>query len=646
MGYRLIPRHRSDDWYPPIMDPIARLLQRAEQAPSAAERHHSAWFAIEVLLKIAASARVLAWVRTDPSEQERKRLAPLARASVGHWVGLLRDLELPPDHPLRTELSGAALAPAQAWAEDAVAWEVLPRDVRRGAANGVLGALTLGVSWRNEVVGHGAWREEGFYAHFAARVLDTARALAAHPALLGGARLEGGALVGDGWQVGLEPLVLVRRHELFDTAQVGLLNRVRGRRKRAVYLDYVTGETFDGDDDPRLAELIPAAPGLTSGSSRAAPYELLELLGKGGMGEVHLARQVATGRRVAIKLLPEAMSDDAVANERFRREVRALARVEHPAVVSLIAAGTLGKRPYYAMEHIDGLDLAQVRRQVFPEGPRRPGGSALEAALDLPEVSAEATLRRSSEGDNRRASTYETQLARLFCDVAEGLHALHGAGVVHRDVKPDNLLLSRDTRRLVRWARGCLRARGDALRAPHGPALPRRRHRGAGHPPGALRGPAAGAAAGDRRELGPRRRRAQRDGAAARRPLRGCPGAGAGSGPRRPRGGGRSAARPALALATRGGGTARHRRVGGGRIGGAQHAGAACLVRRHRVDRRRSRRPRGGARRPPAGLSAADAGGRHPARRAGQPHGRPAGTAGDAVGLGGLPELREAGHSG
>src|SRR6185295_8514868 len=93
---------------------------------------------------------------------------------------------------------------------------------------------------------------------------------------------------------------------------------------------------------------------------RFGEFELLGKLGEGGMGVVYLARQRSLDRVIALKMLPPGASDDAVAAARFRREMTALARCDHPNVVKILASGDEHGRLWYAMEYVEGADLAAV----------------------------------------------------------------------------------------------------------------------------------------------------------------------------------------------------------------------------------------------------------------------------------------------
>jgi serine/threonine-protein kinase len=135
-------------------------------------------------------------------------------------------------------------------------------------------------------------------------------------------------------------------------------------------------------------------------------YELEELAGSGGMSSVFRARDAQLDRRVAIKILHERYVDDPEYVERFRREARAVARLSHPNIVTVIDRGEDNGRQYIVFEHVDGENLKELVQRTG----RLPVRRAVELALA----------------------------------VADGLAFAHTHGLVHRDVKPQNVLLSRD----------------------------------------------------------------------------------------------------------------------------------------------------------------------------------------------------------
>jgi hypothetical protein len=169
-----------------------------------------------------------------------------------------------------------------------------------------------------------------------------------------------------------------------------------GRGRTSQYLDYASGESLKGK---ALAEAIPAieadldalfrgervAPPEPDAAdpSRFGDYRLLGKLGQGGMGVVYLARQEGLGRLVALKMLPLDAARDAIAVARFKREIAALSRADHPNVVKILASGEAQDTHYYAMELVEGADLAQIAEVLSNRSSRGSGsGSKTSSSPD------------------------------------------------------------------------------------------------------------------------------------------------------------------------------------------------------------------------------------------------------------------------
>lgn len=135
----------------------------------------------------------------------------------------------------------------------------------------------------------------------------------------------------------------------------------------------------------------------------AERYRIVALAGRGGMGEVYRAEDLKLGQLVAIKFLPDTLSQDAAALERFHSEVRIARQVSHPNVCRVFDIGDAEGLPFLSMEFVDGEDLASVVRRVGRLSPER-----------------------------------ATEIARQIC---AGLSAAHERGVIHRDLKPANVML-------------------------------------------------------------------------------------------------------------------------------------------------------------------------------------------------------------
>jgi eukaryotic-like serine/threonine-protein kinase len=142
-----------------------------------------------------------------------------------------------------------------------------------------------------------------------------------------------------------------------------------------------------------------------SAGMRLGPYELLESLGAGGMGEVYRARDTRLQRDVAVKILPAGFSSDGARLDRFQREARSASALNHPNIVTIYEVGQSDSTPFIVMELVDGKNL----RQMLNAG-------------SLP-------LRK---------------LLGIASQVADGLAKAHAAGIVHRDLKPENVMVTRD----------------------------------------------------------------------------------------------------------------------------------------------------------------------------------------------------------
>ncbi len=148
---------------------------------------------------------------------------------------------------------------------------------------------------------------------------------------------------------------------------------------------------------------------LSPGTS-IGPYEIVALLGAGGMGEVYRARDPRLGRDVAIKVLPAALADDSDRRERFEREARAASALNHPHICALYDIGRHEGIDYLVMELLEGESLAErLTRGPLP----------LDQAL------------------------------RLGIDIADALSKAHRQGIVHRDLKPANVMLTRQGAKLL-----------------------------------------------------------------------------------------------------------------------------------------------------------------------------------------------------
>jgi serine/threonine protein kinase len=171
-------------------------------------------------------------------------------------------------------------------------------------------------------------------------------------------------------------------------------------------------------------------------------FRIRREIGRGGMGIVYEAEQISLGRRVALKVLPFAWTLDPRQLRRFQNEARAVAHLHHTNIVPIYSVGCERSVHFYAMQYIDGRSLAAVIQEMRQMGGHgglpRPTSLWLqgEGAATPGPTWAVLTTERTSRG-----SEYFRAVARLGAQAAEALEHAHDQGVVHRDVKPGNLLV-------------------------------------------------------------------------------------------------------------------------------------------------------------------------------------------------------------
>ena len=186
-------------------------------------------------------------------------------------------------------------------------------------------------------------------------------------------------------------------------------------------------------------------------------YEIVREIGRGGMGIVYEARQLKLNRTVALKMLPALLGAvRPTAISRFRREAALAAQLKHNNIIAVYDFGEVDGTLYYAMELIKGRSLRDVLHEIQETGTidavirasssSKPSAHQNGDAPQTPNPRVNATRIGSSRGTDQ---IYFQKVARWIVDVAEALNYAHEQGVIHRDVKPSNLLLSHDGRVMI-----------------------------------------------------------------------------------------------------------------------------------------------------------------------------------------------------
>jgi serine/threonine protein kinase len=211
---------------------------------------------------------------------------------------------------------------------------------------------------------------------------------------------------------------------LFLTQFADVADELAGQLEVLEFLNVATPDIFDASHNTTVSNRVGA------NEPTLGDFRLLRQIGRGGMGIVYEALQISLDRRVAVKILPFEAMFDAKQRKRFQNEARAAATLDHPSIVPIYFIGQERGLHFYAMRLIEGQSLTEVIQ----------GMKTLEKNMHPADCPATSTTAITRQRHQARQEFYRS-VARLGMETARALQHAHEQGVVHRDIKPGNLLL-------------------------------------------------------------------------------------------------------------------------------------------------------------------------------------------------------------
>ena len=453
--------------------PLAVLRIRAENEKSPRGRHDAAYLLWEAGLRLLATV-LLAEYQNDGGSCPNlvQPLSGLRGPSTGHWRAIVREL-LPvlaardDDPPLATvnrRLSPKRTVrdmPAAASLAHALATKLRPDRATQPQQTVRLANLFDDmVTYRHEVRAHGGLGDDQFFDRISGLMLAGLDEVFAGVDVLCGRKLvrsdqsDSSSMLGlnvPDWS-GSKPndfaeLVVCGEEVLLSLSPWVYWNESHGEmsffngfggghQKQALYLTYVAGAKTR-QNSQQIVELIGGLRVSASSDAseqwipdydeidnefddatikRMGDYQILEVIGEGGMGKVYRAFQPSLQRMVAMKVMRDP--HDTVAVARFDREIQSLAKVDHPNLVKIYDSGICGDDYYYTMELVEGINLS-------------------------------SWLKTDDENAGSNDTLAYRQIATLLTQVAAATNVLNDSGIVHRDIKPANIMVNAPCDRAV-----------------------------------------------------------------------------------------------------------------------------------------------------------------------------------------------------
>ncbi|MCA9323254.1 MAG: SUMF1/EgtB/PvdO family nonheme iron enzyme [Planctomycetes bacterium] len=229
-----------------------------------------------------------------------------------------------------------------------------------------------------------------------------------------------------------------------DDLDQGIERSVPEYERRFPQTTRVIQSIFQRDTQASSSLTQRQTPGLSDGDAdQIGPYRLIKELGRGGQGAVWLAEDSRLNRRVALKLLPSSPTSSRATRARFLREAEAASRLDHPGICAVYEIGEHATTPFIAMQLIEG--------QTLSKWVAARDESEAEEHVDFDTTTDPSLVTRPALKSSTTRSTPEDreEVLRIIEEVARALHVAHEAGLVHRDVKPANIMIRGDGRAVL-----------------------------------------------------------------------------------------------------------------------------------------------------------------------------------------------------
>lgn len=226
----------------------------------------------------------------------------------------------------------------------------------------------------------------------------------------------------------LAPRLKARIEEFIDT--MGFLEGSKGLGQTVNHVEMFNGEQVEG--------------------KKLGDFTLIREVGRGGMGVVYEAKQASLGRIVALKVLPAHITLRPESVDRFEREASTAAKLKHAGIVEVHAVGEADGNHYFAMEFVEGTPLHKVVEHLLAQSSFPMDGWQMAAAVEnglhhrTDHVYSEQDVSYDQVSKDFWNRNYIEVVCRIIAQVATALEYMHKAGVIHRDVKPSNILVKRD----------------------------------------------------------------------------------------------------------------------------------------------------------------------------------------------------------